>query len=125
MADAPTRVTAPSEIAQLFLRTTRDQLRAAQAEEWSIVFELADFRDLLMKRLADSTATQVDRHERDAVMRTLLEIQAIDQEITRCAHHESRRLQDELAEMRQGRAIAHGYGWASGAGPFASVDRYG
>jgi hypothetical protein len=125
MADEGLRIQSPSEIAQSFLQTARDQVRAAQAEEWSVVFELADFREVLMRRLSAVTAGPLTDHERRQLAGTIVEIQGLDEEITRRANHESSRLLDEIASTDRGRAVAHGYGWAASTRPSSLIDRYG
>ena len=119
------RVSPAAVVAEAFLNTTHEQLRAAQAEEWSRVAELADFRDILMARLAEVTAGQLAEHDCMTLVQSLARVQELDDEIRRRANHESRRLQDELNDMDQGRAVATGYAWANGSGSARMFDRYG
>lgn len=125
MVDLIARVTPAAEVAQAFLHTTHEQLRAAQSEEWGRVAELTDFRDILVERLAEITAGQLDELDRLTLVRSLTRVQELDDEIRRRANHESSRLQDEINELDRGRAVATGYGWTRVAGASKMLDRHG
>jgi hypothetical protein len=118
-------IASASEVAQTFLRTARDQVRAAQSQAWNTVFELADFREILLRRLADVTAGPLSAGDRNELTHALTEVQLLDVEIQRRAEDESRRLLDELNSVEQGRTVANGYGWASASRRPAIINRYG
>jgi hypothetical protein len=121
----PALVVSASEVAQSFLNTARDQVRAAQSQQWTTVFELADFREMLLKRLAVVTAGPLNKRERDELASAIVEVQALDAEIMRCAEDESQRIVGELGSVEQGRTVAHGYGWAHAPRQNALINRYG
>jgi hypothetical protein len=114
----------PTEVAETFLRTARKQLQAAQAQEWDTVYQLANFRELLLERLAKVTAGPLEPLERERMIQDLAAVQDMDAELMRQALHERGRLKDELKALDRGRAIVGGYHWASAPAPHASVDRY-
>jgi hypothetical protein len=125
MVELIARVTGASDVAEAFLNTTYEQLRAAQTEEWGRVAELTEFRDVLMARLAEVTASPLSEQERLTLAQSLTRVQELDAEIRRRAEHEHRRLKDEMGEVEQARTVAVGYGWANGHTQTRIFDRYG
>lgn len=125
MVQGPALISPAAEVAASFLDTAREQLRAAQAAEWSTVDALADFRALLLERLAGVTAGPLSAVELETLVHAITETQNLDVEIARRAEHERRRLKDELDANDRGRRVAGGYHWASPTTNASLVDRYG
>ena len=125
MSQSTAMITSASEIAERFLRTAREQAQAAQSKQWEVVYELADFRELLLRRLTTVTAGPLTPRERGELTHAILQVQAFDVEIQQCAEDESRRILDELSSVEQGRTVAHGYGWAAATRQSSLLERYG